>query len=284
MVPNKTEAERRSAELTKLSGSNLARTFFLLPPEKRRRMQVFYAFCRLVDDIADEDSLPSEHRRDELERWRMALQKEVAGEHWLAGEVRNLMDDAGIAPAILEDIVDGVLMDVPPQSYETWKELEQYCLRVASAVGLASVRIFGCRDSSADQYAVNLGLALQITNIIRDVWEDRNRDGRIYLPREEMVAFDVKPEDFDQFTPSPAVQGLLRRQAERAEEYFDLAKAAYPKEHAWALRPAELMAGVYRGLLTKMLKHNFAHWNVRQKPCRLACLQAIVKVWITGRY
>ena len=183
------ESTPSAEEITRASKSNLALAFVALPAQCRRDMNVFYAFCRLVDDLADEPEPPLEERRAALARWRQSLSQPVEGESPLAPRVRELIARYRLNAELFSEIIAGCEMDLNGARYETWDDLRVYCYRVASAVGLVSIEIFGYTKPEAREYAVKLGLALQITNILRDVAEDYERAGRIYLPRAEMQSF-----------------------------------------------------------------------------------------------
>ena len=158
-------------EITRASKSNLAFAFVSLGKARRRDITIFYAFCRLIDDIADSTELAAEEKARRLTVWREALRGPVAQEPPLAPEVRGLINRYAITPAMLEEIIDGVEMDLTISRYETFAALREYCYRVASAVGLVSIEIFGYQNPACREYAIELGLALQMTNILRDVGE-----------------------------------------------------------------------------------------------------------------
>ncbi|MDQ6807921.1 MAG: squalene/phytoene synthase family protein, partial [Verrucomicrobiota bacterium] len=159
-------------KITRQSGSNLALAFFSLGRERRADITVFYAFCRVIDDISDSTELSGEQKRYQLETWRRALREPVAHESSLAAQVRSLIAKYPLTPVMLEEIIDGVEMDLTISTYATFEDLRVYCHRVASAVGLVSIEIFGYRNPACREYAIELGLALQITNILRDVGKD----------------------------------------------------------------------------------------------------------------
>lgn len=177
-----------AAKITRESKSNLALAFVSLDRERRQDITTFYAFCRLIDDIADSGTLGTKDKAQGLAAWRHWLLAHSAKEDPLAADVRELIAKYRLAPAMLEEIIAGVEMDLTISRYASWNELRLYCYRVASAVGLVSIEIFGYKNRRCKEYAVELGLALQTTNIIRDVGKDM-RLGRIYLPQEEMKRF-----------------------------------------------------------------------------------------------
>ena len=251
--------ETRSADaITKSSKSNLALAFVSLPKERRDDMTLFYAFCRIVDDIADSHSLPTAEKQAQLGAWRAALDAPVAGgEPALAGEVRSLISKYKIPREHFHEIISGVEMDLAPRRYATFDDLRLYCYRVASAVGLVSIEIFGYKNPACKNYAVDLGLALQITNIIRDVGEDWANGGRVYLPVEDMERFGFSEEDLRLGKQSAAFDCLIRFEAQRARDFYARAVAELPPEDARSMVAAEIMHRVYRTLLDKMERDGF---------------------------
>ena len=243
--------------ITGRSKSNLALGLMALPRDRREDMTVFYAFCRVVDDIADEASLPAETRRAQLAGWRKSLDDAFEGEPPLAGEVRALIAKYRLPAAHFCDIIAGMEMDFEEARYRTFEDLRLYCYRVASAVGLVSIEIFGCKNPRSRDYALNLGLALQLTNIIRDVGEDWANCRRVYLPLEEMERFHYPLEDLEARRQNDAFDALIRYQAQRAREFYRLAEAAFTREDARALVAAEIMRNVYKKLLDKMERDGF---------------------------
>ena len=216
----------RCAQITRRSRSSFYYAFILLPPERRRALHAVYAFCRFIDDIADDESIREPALL--LKRWREELDRVYAGTPTRALS-RALADSAqrfNIPRELFEEIIAGVEMDLSRKRYQSWQELEPYCYRVASALGLICIEIFGYRNPSAKSYAENLGLALQLTNILRDVREDAER-GRIYIPLEDLERFKVREEEIlggrvhaelrqPDGLRGPARAGTLRQGAERA--------------------------------------------------------------------
>jgi len=180
------KARDAAGEITRASKSNLALAFISLSGKRRRDITTFYAFCRVIDDIADDPARDPASKRRELASWRCWLRDESADEAALATSVRRLMSEYPITPEMLEEIITGVEMDVDVRRYATFEELRVYCYRVASAVGLVSIEIFGYKNPQCRDYAAQLGQALQMTNIIRDIATDLNAD-RIYLPAEDLA-------------------------------------------------------------------------------------------------
>ncbi len=247
-----TEAEK----ITTASRSNLALAFVALPRERRRDISTFYAFCRIVDDIADGASVAAE-KASALGDWRRAVVESFTGEPPLASVVRDLIAKYQIPVAHFHEIIAGVEMDLGGASYATWEDLRLYCHRVASVVGLVSIEIFGARDPAAREYALQLGLALQLTNILRDVGQDFANEGRIYLPAEDLARFGVTREDIAAKRHSHSFFSLMEFEAARAESLYRAAVAAFPSADRRALRAAEIMRAVYFRLLQTMRADRF---------------------------
>ncbi|HEY1768644.1 MAG TPA: phytoene/squalene synthase family protein [Chthoniobacterales bacterium] len=249
-------AAESAEQITRASQSNLALAFVSLGGERRRDITLFYAFCRLIDDIADDPQLSVEEKARELTRWRDALTQVSPNEPPLAAELRNLFEKYAITPAMLAEIIDGVEMDLTIARYETFAALREYCYRVASAVGLVSIEIFGYRNPVCREYAVELGLALQTTNIIRDVAKDL-ANGRIYLPQEDMAQFDYSEADLRAKTYDERFVRLMHFEADRAQRFFARAAALLPREDRRSMVGAEIMASIYRALLQRMERDRF---------------------------
>lgn len=258
-----------AATITRQSKSNLALAFISLGRERKRAITVFYAFCRVVDDIADSPELSITDKQVRLSQWRQMLRTAVPGEVSLARDVRQLMQKYALRPEMLEEIIAGVEMDLRILRYSTFEELRLYCYRVASAVGLVSIEIFGYRNPRCREYAVELGLALQMTNIIRDVGKDFQA-GRIYLPQEDLARFHYSEAELQKRQYNPQFLRLMQFEAARAHQFFTRAAAALPAEDRRAMAPAELMASIYRALLRRIELDNF---HVFEKEYRLSKLE-----------
>ncbi len=252
-MPEKTSS---AAEITQASKSNLAFAFISLGKKQRRDITVFYAFCRLIDDIADASTRSAQEKAIELSMWRQALRGQLPDEPALAPEVRELFSRYAITPPMLELIIDGVEMDLTTSRYQTFAELREYRYRVASAVGLVSIEIFGYQNPACREYAIALGLALQITNILRDVGRDLEND-RVYLPREDMRRFEYGPEDLATRRYNQQFVQLMQFEAARAHEYFRQAANLLPREDRRAMISAEIMGSIYHALLRQMERDEF---------------------------
>ncbi|HEY3898645.1 MAG TPA: presqualene diphosphate synthase HpnD [Chthoniobacter sp.] len=270
--------------ITRASKSNLALAFVSLPRERRRDITIFYAWCRVVDDIADDPGQTVEDRRAALDLWKQAVRAPVAGESALAAPVRGLVEKYRLSVGHFDDIVAGVEMDLSGARYQTWEELRIYCHRVASVVGLISIEIFGCRDPLAQEYAEQLGLALQLTNILRDVGEDFANGGRIYLPREDLTRFHYSAEDLAASRHNEAFLSLMRFQADRARDFYAAATHALPPSDRRALVAAEIMHSVYRRLLDRMEKDDFHVFGQRYSLGRLRKLGLITRAVLRAKF
>ena len=258
-----------AATITRQSKSNLALAFVSLGRERKRDITVFYAFCRVVDDIADSSELSVLEKRVRLARWRQMLHGAAQDEPLLARDVRQLIAKYSLPLEMLEEIIAGVEMDLSTLRYPTFEELRVYCYRVASAVGLVSIEIFGYRNPRCKQYAIELGLALQTTNIIRDVGKDL-QNGRIYLPQKDLARFHYSETELTQRQYNERFVQLMEFQARRARQFFADAAAALPAEDRKAMAPAEIMGSVYRGLLRRIELDKF---RVFEKEYRLSKLE-----------
>jgi phytoene synthase len=263
-----------AAKITRQSKSNLALAFISLGRKRRRDITIFYAFCRVIDDIADSKVLAVEEKRRRLTAWREWLRASTADELALASDIRVLIDKYSLRPEMLEEIIEGVEMDLSITRYATFEDLRVYCYRVASAVGLVSIEIFGYRNPACKEYAVQLGLALQMTNIIRDVGKDL-RDGRVYLPEEDLAQFDYSETELKGRQYNERFIRLMEFEARRAKEFFARSAELLPREDRPSMVAAEIMGSVYRALLRKMEKDRF---RVFEKEYRLGKLEKICRI------
>src|SRR3979409_2620219 len=210
------------------SGSSFYYSFLFLPPERRRAITALYAFCREVDDVVDETSDP-QLAATKLAWWRLEVANLFAEkpQHPVTKALSACKNEFSITAERLNEIIDGMEMDLTQTRYLDWAGLESYCYRVASVVGLLAAGIFGYRDERTLDYAKHLGIAFQLTNIIRDVGEDA-RKNRVYLPVEDLQRFGVPASDILQAKETPAFRSLMEFQAERARRYYESAMSALP--------------------------------------------------------
>jgi phytoene synthase len=272
-----------SRAITRKSASNLALAFRLLPRAKRDAMSVLYAFCREVDDVTDNESAPAEKRREQLAAWRADIRRACAGEtprFIVNREFQPIIRECRLPFPLFDELLKGCEMDFDLKRYENFEQLELYCYRVASVVGLLSIEIFGYRHPACRHYAVYLGKALQLTNVLRDVKTDADR-GRIYLPMDELKKFGVTPDEILRHEYSDRFARLAAGVAERAKIFYRLARQALPAEDYPAMVAAELMGAVYWRLLKKLERRQF---NVfAPEPARLNKAQKtllVFRAWV----
>jgi len=271
-----------SQAITRKSASNLALAFVLLPREKREAMSALYAFCREVDDVADEETSPLEERRRRLTAWRADVKaacEQRAPQFVINQELQPIIKAYRLPFELFDELIRGVEMDLDIKRYETYEELELYCYRVASVVGLLSIEIFGYRNPLCRDYATHLGKALQLTNILRDVRSDAER-GRIYLPLAELARFSVSQEEILRLEYTNRFKALAASVARRAENFYLLARESLPKVDRRAMATAELMGSVYWRLLRKLDRQQFNVFG--PIPTRLSKAQKmllILRTW-----
>ncbi|MFZ0829093.1 MAG: presqualene diphosphate synthase HpnD [Verrucomicrobiia bacterium] len=261
---------QHSRAITRKSASNLALAFVILPRAKRDAMSALYAFCREVDDVADEESVPVEKRRAQLAAWRADIRRACANDvpqFDVNRELQPVIRQYQLPFALFDELIKGCEMDLENQRYETFAQLELYCHRVASVVGLLSIEIFGYQNPACRVYAVHLGKALQLTNILRDVHTDAKR-GRIYLPLADLRKFGVTPDQIFQSEYSDSYRKLAGHLAARARDFYRLARETLPAEDRRAMVAAELMGAVYWRLLLKLESQQFNVFG--PQPARLS--------------
>ena len=245
--------------ITRKSASNLALAFRLLPKAKRDGMSALYAFCREVDDVADDESRPVPQRREQLAAWRADVRRACGTERPqfpVNRELQPVVQRYHLAFDHFDALLQGVEMDLDIKRYENYEQLDLYCYRVASVVGLLSIEVFGYQDPACREYAVCLGKALQLTNILRDVRSDAQR-GRIYLPLSELARFKVSPEEILRLEYSPRFFELANSVAQRARHFYRLACETLPAADRRSMVAAELMGSVYWRLLNKLERQRF---------------------------
>lgn len=272
-----------ASEITRRAKSNLAFALSILPKERRDDMVVFYAFCRTMDDIADDSKMPAETRAAELSKWKSGLENRFDQPNEFQREVIEMRDRHRIPNDLLTAIIDGCAMDLKSQRFGNWEELSAYTWKVACAVGLVSVRLFGCQDPAADGYAVALGHALQLTNILRDVGEDLANGVRVYLPLSDLSRFQYTERDLIGRVYDGRFLALMEYEAERAESFFQEADAALPPMDREALVPARIMGETYRALLNKMRADRFKVFEKRYSISKARKLAILSKHLIARR-
>jgi 15-cis-phytoene synthase len=272
----------RCAQVTREASSNFYYAFMLLPTERRRALHAVYAFCRFIDDIADEAGV-----RDPavlLARWREELERVFGGaptrpvSRALADSVRRF----NIPRRYFNEFIDGVEMDLSRTRYQTFDDLRLYCYRVASTVGLVCIEIFGYRNPVTRVYADNLGIAFQLTNILRDVSEDAGR-GRIYLPLDDLARFGVSPEEIFDGVHSPRFERLMEFEANRARSFYEAAERALPAEDRSTLLTAEAMRLIYGALLQRITRSHYHVLGRRHSLSAPRKLLLVGRAWASTR-
>lgn len=263
------------------SGSSFYYSFLFLPSARRRAITALYAFCREVDDVVDECS-DADLARTKLAWWRVEIGRLFEGKpsHPVANALLPLISHFQIRARHLNEIIDGMEMDLTQTRYLDFAGLERYCYHVAGAVGLLAAGIFGYTNPRTLDYAKNLGTAFQLTNIIRDVGEDA-RKNRIYLPMDELKRFGVPAADILQSKYSESFRALMEFQARRAEAFYERAMQALPAEDRRAQRAGLIMATIYRATLSEIESEGFHVLTQRTSLTPLRKLWLAWKTWVT---
>jgi phytoene synthase len=271
-------AYARCAEITRQASSNFYYAFMLLPVERRRALYAVYAFCRYIDDIADDGAVREPAAL--LQRWRAELNRVYTGtvERPVPLALADNVYRFNIPQRYFEEVIDGVEMDLTRKRYATFDELSLYCRRVASAVGLICIEIFGYRNPGTRIYAERLGIAFQLTNIIRDVGEDAARD-RIYIPAEDLRRFGVPEADILESRFTSAFGELMAYEASRAREFYTQAEMALaPEDHA-SMVSAEGMRLIYSALLDQIVDSGYRVMGQRMRVSTPRKLYLVGRAW-----
>ncbi len=269
-----------SKQIAKESKSSFYYAFSLLKQPKRDAMNTVYAFCRKTDDIIDEGSDTDDLKYEKLRKWRIELEKSLRGtsEYPLLNKLSAIIKQFNIPLEPFFELIAGMEMDLQRKRYLSFEDLMQYCYLVASTVGLMCIEIFGYKNKSAKDYAVNLGLAMQLTNILRDVKKDSER-GRIYLPQKDLTNFDYTENDLMNHKYDPNFVSLMKYEATRAEEFFDKANQSLDLDDKPAMFPARAMQHIYHKLLTKIETENFDVFSKKIKVGTFDKLYISLGVW-----
>lgn len=259
------------------SGSSFYYSFLFLPEQKRKAIMALYAFCREVDDVVDETH-EEQVARMKLNWWREEIQRLFHGQpqHPVTLALKPQLEHFNLAENYFYDIIDGMQMDLDYNHYQSFKDLSDYCYRAASVVGLLSVEIFGYKNKQTLRYAHDLGMAFQLTNILRDVHEDARRN-RIYLPADEMQKFGVTADDLLASTTTDNIRQLLQFQADRARQYYQQALDLLPEEDRYNQRSGIIMKAVYESLLDEIELDGFRvlEYKIKLTPLR--------KLWLAWK-
>ncbi len=270
------------ADKVRASGSSFAASFRFLDPPRRRAINALYAFCREVDDVVDECREPA-IARTKLDWWRgeIAALESGQSEHPVARALAAAQADFSLPAEQFGEIIDGMQMDLDLTRYADFTQLQLYCHRAAGVVGLLAAEIFGYSDRHTLKYAHTLGLAFQLTNIIRDVGEDARR-GRIYLPQDELARFSVSEQDILKSRHTPEFAALMAFQAQRAREHYARAFTQLPAADRKAQRPGLVMAAIYRALLDEIERDGFLVLDRRTSLPPARKLWLAVKTWLAA--
>jgi phytoene synthase len=260
-------------------------SFLVLPAEQRRAIVAVWDFCRAVDDAIDEKPAPPgglPSGREAVAFWREELARAFDGRAPLTPQGRRLQPFIaafGLPRQAFEDVVDGVAMDLDTTRYTTFDDLFEYCRRVASAVGLICIRIFGCTSARACDYALNLGVALQLTNILRDVGGDLAK-GRVYLPLDDVRAFGCTVEDLAAGTVTDPLRRLIEFECRRARDFYQRAKTALPPQDRRKLVAAEIMRAVYFETLRRIERSGYDVFTARARVPRPQQALIALRQWL----
>lgn len=262
--------------------TNFYYSFLVLPRARREAIVAVWDVCRAIDDVADESGLAPDAQRRLLDEWRAEVARVFEG-----GAPRTRQGQAlqakltqfSLPRPAFDDLIEGVQMDVDGRVYDTFEELEVYCYHVASTVGLMCIEIFGCQHPRARDYAVTLGKALQLTNILRDVGTDA-RSGRVYLPRHELRRAGCSFDDLTHPAPSPALVTVLRALATRAHDFYRVARQLRPAQDRRRLVAADIMANIYRALLCDIERGAFPVLGAPLRLTRARKARVAAATWL----
>lgn len=271
-------------EIAKSSQSSFYYAFNLLPTLKRDAMNTVYAFCRQTDDIIDEGNDPSEIKYEKLHKWRIELEKSITGfsEYPILNKLASTIKKFNIPIEPFFELLKGMEMDLQKNRYLTFEDLRIYCYRVASTVGLMCIEIFGYKHQSTKNFAVNLGIALQLTNILRDIKKDAKK-GRIYLPQEDLARFGYKENDLLSLTFNERFREMMKFEVERAKYYFDKATDCLNLEDKKAMFAARAMQHIYYRTLNKIVDADYDVFNKKIKLSKIKKAGIAVGVWAKYR-
>ena len=271
-------------EIAKKSNSSFYYAFNLLPANQREAMNTVYAFCRQTDDIVDEGTSSDDLKYEKLRKWRLELQKSLDGhsDYPLINKLSKTIQNFNIPLEPFFDLIKGMEMDLQKKRYLTFNDLQTYCYNVASTVGLMCIEIFGYRHPSAKDFAINLGIALQLTNILRDVKKDAEK-GRIYLPQEDLEKFNYYESDILDNNYNENFQRVMEFQVQRAKEYFNAATACLNREDKKAMFAARAMQHIYSRMLKKIVDADYDVYHNKIKISTAKKVGISLGVWAKYR-
>jgi len=272
--------EQYCQEKAARSGSSFYYSFMFLPEQQRKAITALYAFCREVDDIVD-SNIDTIIKQTKLQWWRDEISGLFNGrpQHPVSRALAPAIENYNLPQEQFEEIIDGMEMDLHNRRYDSFKELSLYCHRVASVVGLLAAEIFGYHDRKTQRYAHDLGMAFQLTNILRDVYEDAKRN-RIYLPQDELQSFKINDSDIIEGKSSDKFIALMQFQTSRAQDYYDKAMTELPDSDRYAQRAGLVMARIYQATLNEIANDGY---RVLQHRIKLTPMRKFWLAWKTIR-
>jgi phytoene synthase len=267
-------------EISKKSNSSFYYAFNLLPEEKRDAMNTVYAFCRKTDDIVDENSDSADLKYEKLRKWRIEFEKSFSGhsEFALLNKLGKTISNFNIPLDPFFELIKGMEMDLQKDRYKSFDDLQLYCYRVASTVGLMCIEIFGYKHPSTKQFAVDLGIALQMTNILRDISKDA-KNGRIYLPQEDLAKFNYTEQEIMSLIYNDNFRDLMIYESSRAKQYFNSATANLDLDDKKTMFAARAMQHIYYKMLENIIAADYDVFNKEIKVSKFEKLGIALGVW-----
>ncbi|HZO91675.1 MAG TPA: phytoene/squalene synthase family protein [Chthonomonadaceae bacterium] len=280
------ESYRHCEQVARTQARNFYYSFVTLPPERKAAMCAIYAFMRYSDDVSDE-AAADHSKAAQMRAWRAALDRALDGDYGqslILPAFHDTVQRYGIPARYFHALIDGTEMDLSKKRYETFDELYQYCYRVASVVGFVCLHVWGfdAAEGKALEYAEACGLAFQLTNILRDVKEDAERD-RIYLPQEDLRRFGVAEENLKRGLANSPFRALMRFEVERAQGYYDQAQALLPLIHAPGRPTFAIMFQIYRGILDSIERNDYDVFSRRARVSTPKKLGIVARAWLASR-
>ncbi len=267
-------------EISKKSKSSFYYAFNLLPEEKRDAMNTVYAFCRKTDDIVDENSDSTDLKYEKLRKWRIEFEKSFSGhsEFALLNKLGTTISNFNIPLDPFFELIKGMEMDLQKDRYKSFDDLQLYCYRVASTVGLMCIEIFGYKHPSTKQFAVDLGIALQMTNILRDIGKDA-KNGRIYLPQEDLIRFNYSEQEIMSLVYNDNFRDLMIYESSRAKQYFNSATANLDLDDKKTMFAARAMQHIYYKMLENIIAADYDVFNNEIKVSKFEKVGIALGVW-----
>jgi len=268
-------------EISKKSKSSFYYAFNLLPEDKRDAMNTVYAFCRKTDDIVDENSDSTDLKYEKLRKWRIEFEKSFSGhsEFALLNKLGTTISKFNIPLNPFFELIKGMEMDLQNDRYKSFEDLQLYCYRVASTVGLMCIEIFGYKHPSTKQFAVDLGIALQMTNILRDIGKDA-KNGRIYLPQEDLIKFNYTEQEIMSLIYNDNFRDLMVYESSRAKQYFNSATANLDLDDKKTMFAARAMQHIYYKMLENIIAADYDVFNNDIKVSKIEKVGIALGVWV----